>query len=158
MALAGPLGTVDHARHIIVAVGAVVLNGVDEVLLVKHLPERGGFWQGRWICPGGKLGLGEQIVEGIRREVAEETGLAVELLDPLPPYERIHRVDVRLAFHVIYVNYTARVAGRPTPSCGGDVGEARWFDAASLARVWDDEVHPDTRTLLALARLAPTER
>ncbi len=145
----------DHARHIIVAVGAVIFNREGELLLVKHLPERGGFWQDRWICPGGKLGLGETIVEGVRREVAEETGLEIELLEPLPPFERIHLVDGRLAFHVIYIDYTARVLGGASPRCGGDVGEARWFDPKNLAHSWE-EVHPDTRSLLALAKVIPT--
>ncbi len=144
----------DHARHIIVAVGAVVFNGEGEVLLVKHIPERGGFWQGRWICPGGKLDLGEAIADGIRREVHEETGLEIGLLEPLPAFERIHRVDGELAFHVIYIDYTARVEGTPTPDCGGDVGEAHWFDVESVAEAWE-EVHPDTRTLLKLAGVVP---
>jgi 8-oxo-dGTP diphosphatase len=144
----------DHARHIIVAVGAVIFNGDDELLLVKHHRERGGFWQGRWICPGGKLHLGESITEGIRREVNEETGLDIELLEPLPPFERIHRVDGSLAFHVIYIDYTARVEGNPALRCGGDVGQALWFSVEGLAAAWD-EVHPDTRTLLKIARAAP---
>lgn len=146
----------DHARHIIVAVGAVILNGDGEVLLVKHLPERGGFWQGKWICPGGKLDLGEPISEGIMREVEEETGLAIELAEPVQPFERIHRVDGKLAFHVIYIDYTARVEGSPVPRCGGDVGEAEWFGPEALICEWDD-VHPDTQTLLSLAKLLPPE-
>lgn len=147
----------DHARHIIVAVGAVVFNSEEELLLVKHVPERGGFWEGRWICPGGKLDVGEPISEGIRREVREETGLAVELLNPLPPFERIHRLDGHLKFHVIYIDYTARVEGNPSPICGSDVGEARWFGPESLSEAWD-EVHPDTRTLLKLAGAVPPDR
>jgi ADP-ribose pyrophosphatase YjhB (NUDIX family) len=147
---------VDHARHIIVAVGAVILNEAGEILLVKHLPEREGFWQGKWICPGGKLELGEPIADGILREVAEETAIDIELTEPVPPFERIHRVDGRLAFHVIYIDYIARVKGKPIPRCGDDVGEAEWFGPEKLARVWD-EVHPDTRTLLALAKTLPSD-
>ena len=63
------------AEEILVAVGAVIKDENDRVLLVKHRPERGGFWQGKWIFPGGKLELGERIEDGVRREVKEETNL-----------------------------------------------------------------------------------
>ena len=54
---------------IMIGVGAVIDDGVGRILLVKHRPERGGFWQGKWICPGGELELGETIEEGIKREI-----------------------------------------------------------------------------------------
>ena len=57
--------------------GAVILNEAGEVLLVKHRPERKGFWQGKWICPGGALEVGEKITDGIIREVKEESGLDI---------------------------------------------------------------------------------
>src|SRR5712692_9897857 len=63
---------------IMVAVGAVVVDGENRVLLVQHVEaKQGGFWYGKWICPGGKLRLGESLVEGMVREVKEETNLDV---------------------------------------------------------------------------------
>jgi len=59
-------------ERIMIGVGAVVEDELGRILLVKHIPERGGFWQGKWICPGGELELGETIEEGIKREVKEE--------------------------------------------------------------------------------------
>ncbi len=60
-------------HSIMIGVGAVIEEGDGKILLVKHIPERGGFWQGKWICPGGALEFGETIEEGIKREVREET-------------------------------------------------------------------------------------
>jgi len=60
-----------------VGVGALILDGRDRVLLVKHHPSEGprkSFWQGKWIGPGGMLEFGEGLEEGARREVREETG------------------------------------------------------------------------------------
>ena len=57
--------------------GALILDGRDRVLLVKHHPSEGprkSFWQGKWIGPGGMLEFGEGLEEGARREVREETG------------------------------------------------------------------------------------
>ena len=47
-----------------IAVGAVIVED-DKVVLGKHVPERKGFWSGKWICPGGRLELGEAIVVGL---------------------------------------------------------------------------------------------
>ena len=62
-------------QAIMIGVGAVIEDSAGRVLLVKHVPERGGFWQGKWICPGGELEPGETIEEGIKREVREELSL-----------------------------------------------------------------------------------
>ena len=49
-------------------------------MLVKHVKEHGGFWQGKWICPGGELEYGETIAEGIKREVKmTDTGAVMTL-------------------------------------------------------------------------------
>lgn len=137
---------------IVVAVGAVVQDPQGRVLLVKHVPQRGGFWQGRWICPGGRLERGESIAEGIAREVWEETGLRIELREPLTPFERIvpgEEGDTQL--HVIYIDHLARVVGgalRP----GDDVGEATWLSVEDIRARWD-ELHEDTQRLLHLSGL-----
>ena len=43
----------------------------------------GAHLEGRWEFPGGKLRPGEDAAAAARRELAEETGLAAERLDPL---------------------------------------------------------------------------
>ena len=35
-------------------------------------------WDGLWACPGGGLDPGESVAEGLRRELREELGLAVD--------------------------------------------------------------------------------
>jgi len=49
------------AQPIMIGVGTVIEDEAGRILLVKHRPERDGFWQGKWICPGGKLESGETI-------------------------------------------------------------------------------------------------
>ncbi len=57
------------------AVGAVVLNAKDEVLLVFNRgPNRS-----HWSLPKGSCEVGEPLKETLIREVKEETGLDVEL-------------------------------------------------------------------------------
>lgn len=137
------------APRIIVAVGAVIEDGEGRVLLVKHKVERGGYWQGRWICPGGELEVGETIEEGIKREVMEETKMNIELVKPILPFERIVKTDGHVDLHVIYIDYLAKTTDSRV-EVGSDVGEALWVDKRQIGDVWD-EMHEDTRTLFELA-------
>ena len=139
-----------------IGVGAVIEDGVGRVLLVKHIPERGGFWQGKWICPGGKLEFGETIEEGIKREVMEETQLAIELVSPLHPFDRIVRSNDRVSLHVIYIDYLARVTGGELKT-GSDVGQAIWVEKERISQIWE-ELHDDTKKLLQIAKIVGSSK
>jgi len=139
------------AKEIMVAVGAVIKDDSDRVLLVKHRPERGGFWQGKWICPGGKLELGERIEDGIKREVKEETNLEIRLTTPLVPFERIVESEGQTKLHVIYIDYLAEISnGDLKPD--SDIGEARWVPRKEIPSIWED-LHEDTRKLFQIANI-----
>ena len=58
---------------LIVAGGGVVFNKNNEMLLMYRL----GFWD----LPKGKIEMGEVIREGAAREVREETGVKIKLID-----------------------------------------------------------------------------
>ena len=57
--------------HIIAAAG-IVINEKDEVLMVKA--NHGG-----WVFPGGQVEVGENVIDAVRREVMEETGVEIEV-------------------------------------------------------------------------------
>ena len=64
--------------------GVVILEG--RALLIK----RGGPpLEGEWSIPGGMLELGETLDQGVRRELAEETGIEVHVLDLIEVFERV---------------------------------------------------------------------
>src|SRR6266511_42088 len=136
---------------IIVAVGAVIFNAADQILLVKHVPQRKSFWQGKWICPGGRLRVGEAIEDGIHREIWEETHLHIRLSRPLVPFERIIHGEDGVRLHVIYIDYLAeKIGGALQP--GDDVGEAVWIPRLQLAAL-GEALHEDTRRLLEIAQV-----
>ena len=138
---------------ILVGVGALIEDGAGRILLVKHVPERGGFWQGKWICPGGELELGETIEEGIKREVMEETQLEIDLLAPLAPFDRVVRDNGDVSLHVLYIDYLAKATGGELKP-GSDVGEAMWIEKERIPEIWE-ELHDDTRRLLQIAEVVP---
>jgi len=135
--------------RILVAVGAVIQDDKDRILLVKHKRERGGYWQGKWICPGGELELGEQIKDGIKREVKEETNLEIELVKPLVPFDRIVTTNKETSLHVIYIDYIARLMSGELKA-DSDVGEALWVGKKDISKMWQ-ELHEDTQKLLQIA-------
>ncbi|MDY7018791.1 MAG: NUDIX domain-containing protein [Chloroflexota bacterium] len=139
------------AEHILVAVGAIIKDDKDRILIVRHKKERGGYWQGKWICPGGKLEYGEEIIEGIRREVKEETNLEIELITPLVSFDRIVKIHKKTTLHVIYIDYIARLLGGELRA-DSDVGEALWIEQDNIPKIWQ-ELHTDTQRLFKIAMI-----
>ncbi|MGW5521123.1 carboxyl transferase domain-containing protein [Gordonia sp. NPDC003950] len=60
------------------AVGAIVRDDAGRFLLVQraHEPQAG-----LWTVPGGKVEPGESLQQAVIREIAEETGIVIEVLD-----------------------------------------------------------------------------
>ena len=136
----------DFEEKIVVAVGAVVLDKDGRVLLVKHVEaKRGGFWFGKWICPGGRLETGETLVSGVQREIKEETSLEVETSGKAVVFDRIVKDGSKTKLHVIYVDFVAKVVGGELRA-SSDVGIARWFSKEELRERWG-ELHEDTQKL-----------
>lgn len=57
---------------------------------------------GIWELPGGRLEQGEDPLEGVQREVLEETGLEIEVLNPLT-VRHFTRVDGQVITLIIFV-------------------------------------------------------
>jgi len=101
----------------VVGVGGVVIEN-GRTLLIKRGSEP---LLGEWSIPGGTLELGESLQEGVARELLEETGLEVRVLDMIEVFDRIFR-DAKQAgpdgpgrpkFHYVIVDYLCeRVAGK----------------------------------------------
>ena len=51
-----------------VAAAGVVENEAGEILLVKT-------YNGSWVFPGGQVEVGENIIDAVKREILEESGI-----------------------------------------------------------------------------------
>jgi 8-oxo-dGTP diphosphatase len=123
----------EYPERPIVGVGGVVIEN-SRALLIRRGTEP---LMGQWSIPGGTLELGETLVEGTVRELQEETGLAVKVLDMIEVFERINfgrgadeswttlEERRRPRFHFVIVDFLCeRVAGYP--AAGGDATDVAW--------------------------------
>ena len=75
-----------------VSVAGVVVRDDGRVLVIQRRDN------GRWEPPGGVLELAETFDEGVRREVAEETGVQVDVERLTGVYKNVKRGIVALVF------------------------------------------------------------
>lgn len=61
----------DNPRHIVAAC-ALITNDNGDVLMIMN-PERG------WEVPGGQVEQGEALLDGLQREILEESGVMAEI-------------------------------------------------------------------------------
>lgn len=88
--------------------GAAILDDQGRLLLIRRLrqPEAGA-----WGLPGGKIDFGEPARETARREIAEELGIEIEILNLACIAETIDAGDGR---HWVAPVYNARIiSGAP---------------------------------------------
>lgn len=107
----------------LVGVAAVVFNAAGQALLVERGRPPA---QGKWGLPGGLLDLGEAVRDGIEREVAEETGVEIELIGLVDVFEPIERDENgRIRYHFVVIDYWARHR-RGTPHPQDDAADVAW--------------------------------
>ena len=88
--------------------------------------------RGHWSIPGGTLEIGESLQQGVARELLEETGLEVRVLDVIEVFDRIFPAESvpdglprGPRFHYVIVDYLCeRISG--TPCAGSDVTDVAY--------------------------------
>ena len=121
-----------------VAVGAVIVVS-ERLLLVQRAQDPG---RGLWAVPGGRVQTGESLRQAVAREVAEETGLEVEVGDVAWTGRAIGPGDPP-AWHFVIVDFWASVTrGEVRP--GDDAAAAEWVPLTDVRE------HPIVDTMHSL--------
>ena len=129
----------EYPEHPLVGVGGVVIES-ERALLIR----RGGPpMEGQWSIPGGMLEVGETLTQGVARELAEETGLEVKVLDVIEVLERIFPAlpgadgtpgnAARPQYHFVILDYLCEARGG-TLCAGSDAREFAWAREDELVK------------------------
>ena len=115
--------TVPERPH--VGIGVIVVRG-GRVLVGQRLGSHGA---GSWALPGGHLEFGESVEACARREVAEETGLALDEIHP-GPYTSDVFADLARHYVTLFVVATSvdGEAQRLEPEKCAEWRWVRWSD------------------------------
>jgi ADP-ribose pyrophosphatase YjhB (NUDIX family) len=143
--------TAPRAQDVLPAAFAAARNAAGELLLVRRADD------GNWELPGGRIEVGESVSQTVVREVAEESGVAIELTglagvysDPthvlVDPGDVVHQ-QLALCFHAV----PAAGTGAPRPD-GDETTAAGWFAVDALAGL---AIHPAVWLRIRDALTAP---
>src|SRR6266567_1802444 len=114
----------EYPEKPVVGIGGVIIEQ-GRTLLIRRGSEP---LRGEWSIPGGTLEVGETLQEGVAREMLEETGVEIRVLELIEVFDRIflenEASDTPLRktprFHFVIVDYLCeRVSGEPR--AGSDV-------------------------------------
>jgi ADP-ribose pyrophosphatase YjhB (NUDIX family) len=114
--------------HSAVTASALPEDEHGRVLLARRALEP---WEGKWDCIGGFVEEGEHPVEGVRREVLEETGLGFDVRRFLGIW--MGGYGGRSTLNLFWAG--ALAAGEPSPH--DDVSDLRWFAPNELPQHGD---------------------
>src|SRR3984893_17725848 len=129
----------EYPEQPLVGVGGVVIDS-ERALLIR----RGGPpMEGQWSIPGGMLELGETLTRSVAPELAEETGLEVDVIDIIEVLERIFPAlpgadgtpgdAARPQYHFVILDYLCEAKGG-TLSAGSDATEFAWAGEDELVK------------------------
>jgi 8-oxo-dGTP diphosphatase len=118
----------EYPERPIVGVGGVVIHNERTLLIRRGRPPL----EGEWSIPGGMLEIGETLLEGVKRELLEETAIEVKVVDLIEVFERLTRDEAgRLKYHFVILDYLCE-AVRGEALAGSDVTDVAWARESEL--------------------------
>src|SRR6266403_4423060 len=127
----------EYPERPVVGIGGVIIDQ-GRTLLIRRGSEP---LRGEWSIPGGTLELGETLEEGVVRELLEETGIKVRVIEIIEVFDRIYADDGTIVaqaqkkprFHYVIVDYLCeRIEG--DPRAGSDVTDVAFAREEELSK------------------------
>jgi len=115
----------------IVAAGGLIVNDKNEILLVNN-PRKG------WEYPGGIVEVGETLPQGLIREIKEETGVNVEIINIVGIYSNTKKKKgyngVEEVPTIVNIDFVCRyISGDLTTS--EESIEVKWFSKNEALKI-----------------------
>ena len=120
-------GVVQNPGRFLAGVAALIRKPSEEILLLRRSPDR-DVGSGVWECVTGRVNQGEGFEDALHREVAEETGLTVQI-DAFIGLSHFHRGEPSPANELQGVIFGCSVVGDQEVRHGPEHSECRWASA-----------------------------
>lgn len=133
----------------VVTVGALIFDDAGRVLMIRTHK-----WSGLWGIPGGKTKFGETSEDALRREILEETALAIDDVQFVLVQDCIHSTEFYRDAHFVLLNYTCRCVGAPQVVLNEEAQEFRWV---TMDEAWNLKLNQPTRVLLEAVKLSEAD-
>lgn len=118
--------------YIGVGIGAVIVNPEGKILLAKRGPKAKNE-KGKWEFPGGSVEFGDTMKDTIIREMKEELGIEIELLDRLPVLDHILPEENQ---HWVTSGFIAKIKkGEPKILEKEKCSEIKWYLLEELEKL-----------------------
>ena len=130
-----------------IQVAAAIIHRAQSTLLTRRRP--GSHLPDLWEFPGGKVEPGESFTDALRRELREELGIEVEVLDEFHTVTH-HYPETSVELHFFNC---AIVQGEPRAI---EVAEFRWVNSSDLLSY--DFPEADLELVKRLVRPHPSTR
>lgn len=88
-----------------VGIGAAILNREGKLFLAKR-GDKAKNETGKWETPGGGLEFGETVEEALKREMKEEFGIEIEIIELLNVYDHILKDEGQ---HWVAISYLCKL-------------------------------------------------
>lgn len=127
----------EYPERPVMGVGGVIVDRGRTVLIRRGTEPL----LGQWSIPGGTIEIGETIEEAVRRELREETGLEVRVLELIELFDRIYlengvtgwKDKKKPRYHYVIADYLCELVGGE-PHAGSDVTDLAFATEDELSR------------------------
>ena len=102
-------------------------NGHREVLLIQRKNDP---YKGKWALPGGFIEMDETLLEAAVRELREETGLNIPVMEQFRTFDAIGRDPRHRTISTVFIGNTGNVSGRLRAS--SDASKVGWHSIDKL--------------------------
>ena len=125
-------------------------NGVKQVFLARRADTK-KFLPGAWELPGGHIDYGEDMREGLAREVLEEFGMHVHIGEVLDAFTYLNEVKKSHSIEVIYfaqfIDPLEDIQVNPE-----DHSDYRWFPEDELEQSYEDPKDANDPEIIAIKK------
>ncbi len=114
--------------HQFIGVKAIIENNGEILLIRRSEKYRKDNIDGIWDIPGGRINFGEEPIEGLKRELLEETGLEINEVKRILDASTVFKDDET---HIVRITYLCTVKNQRL-KLSGEHTESLWVEPKKI--------------------------